>query len=176
VVQREIVNSAQQYDRWAAQRKGEYEAATKKFLDNKDLAPFYPVAEAYFTQLNLKSGQQIPVAQLFDMTVEHIETLRRTGIQPPRRQEVARGGFSPGGQPWDVPDVDGNPRQAGGIRNQDPEEVLARKREYLADRRRDFEMRRDRSTPLEEIDARHKSAMDNLRSQSSSSGMSFQKG
>lgn len=149
IVQQQMVTQAQEYQKWADERRNQYTAATTKFMADPALAAYYPIAEKYFLQMDTETGQKMPVGQLFDMTIRHVRSLKDMGVQAPKK---AQGGFASGGQGWDssTPQLDGNPQQ-GRFRSLDPEQVLKQKEDYLKQRRLDFELRKDRSTPQDQL-------------------------
>lgn len=70
---------------------------TEKFLAS-DLAPFAPVAFEHFKQLqSINPGK--PMGELYNMTVEFIQSQKNAGVKPPPQQNPAR----PNGSPIHIP-------------------------------------------------------------------------
>lgn len=150
IAREEHINAAQEYARYAEQRKNEYATATQKFLSDPELAPYWELAKDHFTNLDNATQGQTPVAQLFDLTVRQMHSYKQKGLLPPR-QKVARGGFANPSQNYDVPNVDGNFTDRPSFKSENAEEKLARNHDYILKRRVDLELRKDRSTPADEI-------------------------
>lgn len=150
IAREEHVTATQQYQAYAEQRRTDYAKATEAFLKNPDLAPYFEMAKDHFTMLDNATQGQTPVAQLFDLTVRQMESYRSKGLLPPKKS-MPRGGFINPSQNYDIPDLDGNFTNQPKFRSENAEEKLARNHDYILRRRVDLELRKDRSTPEDEI-------------------------
>ena len=148
-VRAELDAAAREYGQRAQQRKAEYQAAERKFVENKELEPWLGVARGIFTQLDHETGQQAPVASLLDATIRQVAIIRASGAQPPKKPT---GGFGGTGQSYPIQDeYDVSQTTQQRLRREDPEAKAEAHRKYMLERRLDLELRRDRTTSADEI-------------------------
>ena len=139
-----LVQTNQEYAEWSRKRRGEYEQVSVKFLADKELAPYYGMALDYFQDQNTKSGERVPVPQLFDATVQYVQRLKGMGVKPPEAPRNQGGSFQSGSQNYDIPLQEQQARR--GFPTEDPEKVRQAQQEYLWQRRLDLDRRKSRGS------------------------------
>jgi len=140
----EHVRANQEYSEWARKRQEEYSGATAKFASDKDRAPYYEIAQKFFLQLDRESGQQLPVARLYDMTVAHVDSLRQMGVKPPAQPKPA-GAMHTNSQPYDIPLHEQAPSNGNlPFRRLSEEEIRRNNEDYLFERQMDLDRRKFR--------------------------------
>lgn len=140
IAREEQIDQTRQYAEWAQRRKEEQEAATLAWQADKDLAPWLPIAQAEYVQIDNMFNGSKPVAEVVDLVKRKILGLKAQGVQPPAPKKPAFGGVR---SDYDIPVGDGMSGQYG-FRAEDPAEKMKRNHAYLRDRQIDNDKRKFR--------------------------------
>lgn len=123
-----IRKTSQEYNDFSAAYTKELNSYTEKFLAS-DLAPYSEMAFGFFKQVQA-ANPSLPVAQIYNQTVEFVQQQKNAGVKPPAQQPGSR----PNGSPIHIPG--GSMQFSGDGRFRNDEGADANRLGFYSDERR----------------------------------------